>query len=203
MFIRTESFRQFLRHYPVTSAILAIDTLIFLFFFIAGKVAPFLALNAFQFLVGSNQAIWNGALWQLATPIFLHVTFQHFLFNAFSILIFAPALEAMLGKGRYLLAFLGTGIIANIAELFLQPAGFSHYGASAAVFGLFGIYLFLIVFRRAWVTSQDQTILIVTLALALVFSFIGTGIDIVGHLTGLLSGLALGPLLFSGKKFQR
>lgn len=202
MFIRTESFKQFLKHYPVTTVILAVDTLIFLFFFVAGKAAPFLAFDAFQFLVGSNQAIRDGALWQMITPIFLHITFQHFLFNAFSILIFAPALEAMLGKVRYLLAFLGTGIIANIAELFLQPVGFSHYGASAAVFGLFGIYLFLIVFRRSWISSQDQTIVLVTLALGLVFSFVGTGIDVVGHLTGFLSGLALGPLLFSGKNFR-
>lgn len=204
MFIRTESFKQFLKHYPVTSVILTVNILIFLMFYVAlqwGALYGF-ANVVFQFMLASNYDIMHGAWWQLITAVFLHTTFEHILFNAFSILIFAPALEMMLGKWRFTLGYLGTGIVANIASLFLESQGFSHYGASGAVFGLFGIYLYLIVFRKEWISRQDQTIVLVTLAISLIYSFIIPNIDVMGHLTGFLSGLLLAPALFTGKTFR-
>ncbi|RYL87814.1 rhomboid family intramembrane serine protease [Sporolactobacillus sp. THM7-4] len=198
MFIRNESFKIFLRRYPVTSIILAVDILIYVVFFISGRVAPFFAFHAFQYMAGVNTMILQGSWWQLVTPIFLHITFSHILFNAFSIFIFAPALETMLGRTKFMIAFLGTGIISNVAALFLEPPDFSHYGASAAVFGLMGFYLYLVVFRRHMVSQQDRTIIIVMLVISLLSSFAYPNIDIVGHLTGFLSGLLLAPLLFTG-----
>ncbi|RYL98476.1 rhomboid family intramembrane serine protease [Sporolactobacillus sp. THM7-7] len=196
MFIRNESFQSFLKHYPVTSAILAIDIFVYLFFLIVGKIAPLFTYYAFQYMVGTNALILQGNWWQLGTPVFLHVTFSHILFNAFSLLILAPALEAMLGKGKFIAAFLGTGIISNVAALFLEPPSFSHYGASAAVFGLMGIYLYLAVFRQYLITQQDRTIIIVILIISMIGSFFYPNVDILGHFTGFLAGFALAPLLF-------
>lgn len=204
MFIRNEPFKLFLRHYPVTSIILALNLIIFLILYMTGTwhLAPDFAFSVFQFMVGSNAAILDGAWWQLITPVFLHISFSHILFNAFSIFIFAPALESMLGKVRFVAAFLGTGIIANIAALFLESPGFSHYGASGAVFGLFGVYLYIVVFRREFISQQDRTIIIVVLLLSLIGSFFYQNIDVVGHLTGFLSGLLLAPPLFTGIRFR-
>lgn len=198
MFIRNESFKSFLKHYPVTSLILAVDIAVYLVLLISGtwRIAPFFAYQVFQYSVGSNAAILQGSWWQLITPIFLHVTFSHILFNAFSILIFAPALEAMLGKGRFIIAFLGTGVISNVAALFLESSGFSHYGASAAVFGLMGVYLYLTIFRSYLVSSQDRIIIIVMLVIGLASSFVSPNIDVLGHFTGFLSGFLLAPVLF-------
>lgn len=197
MFIRNEPFRLFIKLYPITTAILAINTAIYLLLFVCSSLglAPEFALNVFQFLVGSNAAIDQGWWWQLITPIFLHVAFSHFLFNAFSIFIFAPALEGLLGKSRFIVAFLGTGVVSNILAFLLEPAGFSHYGASAAIFGLFGVYLFLIIFHRHVISKQDQTILIVFLIIDLISTFVYQNIDIMGHFTGFLAGLLLAPLL--------
>ncbi|MCO7177152.1 rhomboid family intramembrane serine protease [Sporolactobacillus kofuensis] len=196
MFIRNESFNLFLKLYPITAIILGIDLLIYLLFIVTGtwSLAPYFALRMFDFAAGSNEAILNGAWWQLITPIFLHITFSHILFNAFSILIFAPALETMLGKTRFIAAFLGTGIVANIAALFLEPAGFRHYGASGALFGLLGIYIFLVIFRRDQISRQDQTIIYVIVLISLISSFISADVDILGHLIGFLAGLVLAPL---------
>lgn len=201
LFIRNEPFKLFLKLYPVTSIILAVDLLIYLMFVVSGTwgLAPEFAFRAFEFAAGSNEAILNGAWWQLITPIFLHINFSHILFNAFSILIFAPALEAMLGKTRFVTAFLGTGIIANIAALFLEPAGFRHYGASGALFGLLGIYIFLVIFRRDTISRQDQTIIFVIVLISLISSFISADVDVLGHLIGFLSGLVLAPLFFLNK----
>ncbi|GGL52945.1 rhomboid family intramembrane serine protease [Sporolactobacillus putidus] len=198
MFIRNEPFKFFLKQYPVTSLILAVDIAVYLMLLITGtwKTAPFFAYQIFQSLVGSNAAIMQGAWWELITPIFLHITFSHILFNAFSILIFAPALEAMLGRWRFLIAFLGTGIISNVAALFLESPGFSHYGASAAVFGLLGIYLYLTIFRGYLVSRQDRMVIIVMIIIGMISSFADPNVDVLGHFTGFLSGFLLGPVLF-------
>lgn len=201
MFIRNESFKQFLKDYPVTSGILAVNIIIFLMLYITGAwgLLPVFAYDVVRFMMASNSAIMQGAWWQLITAVFLHTTFAHILFNAFAILIFAPALEAMLGKWRFILAYLGAGVIANATALLPFIDSPDRYGASGAIFGLFGIYIFLVVFRREWIPRQDQTIILVMVAISLIYSFIGTGIDIMGHLTGFLSGLILGPILFAGK----
>jgi len=199
LFIRNEPFKLFIKLYPITTIILAVDLFIYLLFLITGTwhVAPDFALRMFVFSAGSNDAILNqGAWWQLVTPIFLHIHFSHILFNAFSLFIFGPALEVMLGKWRYATAFLATGIIANIAALFLEPVGFSHYGASGALFGLLGIYIFLVIFKRESISRQDQTVVFVIVLISLISSFIGADIDVMGHLIGFLSGLILAPLFF-------
>src|SRR5690625_192853 len=48
------------------------------------------------------------------TSIFLHNGFRHLLFNSFSIFVFAPPLERMLGHIRYALLYLLSGIVGNI-----------------------------------------------------------------------------------------
>ncbi|MCL1632348.1 rhomboid family intramembrane serine protease [Sporolactobacillus sp. CPB3-1] len=202
MFIRNESFKHFIKFYPVTTVLLAVNLLVYLVFLITGtlRLAPEFAFHLFEFAAGSNNAILNsGSWWQLVTPIFLHISFGHILFNAFSLFIFGPALEIMLGKLRYAAAFLATGVIANIAALFLESAGFSHYGASGALFGLLGIYIYLVVFHRERIDRQDQTIIFVIVLISLISSFFGANIDVMGHLIGFLSGLVLAPLLFFGR----
>lgn len=199
LFIRNEPLKLFLKLYPVTTIILAINLFVYLLFVITGtwQLAPEFAYHVFEFAAGSNDAIMNnGAWWQLITPIFLHITFSHFLFNAFSLFIFGPALETMLGKTRFATVFLATGVIANIAALFLEPAGFRHYGASGAIFGLLGIFIYLVIFQRDRISRQDQTIIFVIVLVNLISSFIGADIDVMGHLIGFLSGLVLAPLFF-------
>jgi membrane associated rhomboid family serine protease len=199
VFIRNEPFKRFLKDYPMTTAILAANIVVFLFLYLLLKLPSTYALGdrIFSFMVASNAAILGGAWWQVLTAVFLHTTFEHILFNAFAILIFAPALEAMLGSWRFLCGYLCTGVAANVIALFIEPSGFGHYGASGAVFGLWGIYLYLILFRGERMNREDRTILLVTLAVSLIYSFLGIGIDAKGHLTGLLTGLLIAPILFS------
>lgn len=199
MFVRTESFREFIKSYPMISIILMIHLIIFIF-----TSVPYLDdLEWFKYLAGNNEMILAGEYWRLITPIFVHLGFSHILFNSFSLIIFAPALERTLGSFTFIIVYLAAGIAANIATLLIQPAYFTHVGASGAIFGLFGIYLAFVFFKKGLIHSNDQQIIIPIAVVSVIMTFLQPNINITGHIFGLISGILIGKILVDTKFRKR
>ena len=99
MFTRNESFKQFIQYYPVVSIIVGIHIILYLL----TTLPIFPRLWLFEQLSGVNLYIIKGELWRLVTPIFMHSGFSHVLFNSFSLILFGPALERMIGPFRFTL----------------------------------------------------------------------------------------------------
>ncbi|MFD0826783.1 rhomboid family intramembrane serine protease [Neobacillus sp. M.A.Huq-85] len=196
MFTRTESFREFIRLYPIVSTIITIHVVLFLF-----TVLPiFPNYWFFEHLSGVNLYILEGEYWRLITPTFLHSGFTHMLFNSVSLLLFGPALERMLGGVKFLLVYLVSGLIANLATLLLEPLSYTHVGSSGAIFGLFGYYVAIIIFRKNWLSRQNSHIILVLCVLSLIMTFLQPNINITAHLFGLLGGFFLGVIPYYNKK---
>jgi rhomboid protease GluP len=193
MFTRTENFREFIRYYPIISIIIAIHLILYLF-----TVLPFFP-NYWFFanFSGVNLYIMEGEFWRLLTPIFMHSDFTHVLFNSFSLILFGPALERLLGKGKFLFIYLASGIIANIATLILEPLTYTHVGSSGSIFGLFGFYISILVFRRSTLSQQNSQIILIICALSLIMTFIQPNINITAHIFGLVGGFILGAIPYS------
>lgn len=197
MFTRRESFKEYITFYPIVSLILLVNLLVYLATFL--PVLPNQLIM--ESMVGVNLYIVQGEWWRLITPIFLHTGFSHFLFNSFSIFLFGPALERALGKPRFLAVYLFTGVLANIATLVTEPLTFSHLGASGSIFGMFGYYIALIVFRKDIISRNNSQVIGTIAALSLIMTFIQPNINIGAHLFGFLFGVAAGSLLEAkGKK---
>lgn len=195
MFTRTESFQEFIRYYPVVSTIV----LIHIIFFLLTSLPIFPSSLLFEYLSGVNLYIWQGEIWRLVTPIFLHSGFSHVLFNSFSLILFGPALERILGSIRFTVIYLITGISANIATLLIEPVTYIHVGASGAIFGLFGMYISLVVYRKN-LLSRDNRQLIMTIAVvSIIMTFFQPNINVISHLFGLLSGFLIGALTLRKK----
>lgn len=195
MFTRTESFRTFFQLYPVVSIIACIHILFWLLFHI--PIPPIQI--SLGLLDGYNAGIANGEYWRLLTPIFLHVSFGHLFFNTISLILFAPALEKMLKKLKFILLYLGAGIIADIATYLFEPQQYSHIGASGAIFGLFGVYLFMVYFRKGMIDQANSQIIISILVIGLIMTFFNSNINIVAHIFGFIGGFALAPLFIRKK----
>lgn len=190
MFTRTESFREFLRFYPIVSIIITIHIALYL----CTLLPIFPNYWFFETLSGVNLYIFEGEYWRLITPIFVHAGFSHLLFNSFSLVLFGPGLERMLGGGRFLFVYLTSGIIANIATLMLEPLTYTHVGSSGAIFGLFGYYIALILFKKHMLSKQNSQIIITICVISLIMTFVQPNINITAHLFGLLGGFLLGYL---------
>lgn len=128
-------------------------------------------------------AVADGEYYRLLTAAFLHGGTLHLLFNMLALYLLGPALEAALGRVRflalYLLSALGGSITSYALASPLQPS----LGASGAIFGLFGAML--IVSRRL---RADVAGIAVVLGINLVLSFTIPNIDWRAHIGGLVVG---------------
>lgn len=192
MFVREESFQTFIRRYPIITFLIAAHIIVFLLI----NFTPF-RTSLYHFMVGSNYYISQGEYWRLFTPIITHEAAGHLIFNSFSLLLFGPALEQILGKVRFIIGYVGAGLIANLATLWMLPLSYAHIGASGSIFGLFGIYVYMLYNRRQYIDRANTQILLVVLGISLVSTFLNERINVLGHLFGLIGGAALAPLILA------
>jgi rhomboid protease GluP len=59
----------------------------------------------------------DGQWWRLLTSTFLHGGLMHILANMFGLLFVGIFLEPLLGKTKYALVYLVTGILASVASI--------------------------------------------------------------------------------------
>lgn len=196
MFTRTESFKEFLRFYPIVSVIVAIHITLYLL-----TILPiFPNLWFYEHFAGVNLYIAKGEYWRLLTPVFMHGSFSHMLFNSFSLILFGPALEQMLGKGKFIFIYILSGIAANLATYLIEPLTYVHVGSSGAIFGLFGYFAAITVFKKELISKANSQTIITITVVALIMTFLQPNINIIAHLFGLLAGFLLGVLILKGNK---
>ncbi|MGG0717836.1 rhomboid family intramembrane serine protease [Robertmurraya massiliosenegalensis] len=191
MFVRTESFKEFLRFYPVVSFIIFLHILIFV---LVSIPSIFPSAWIFESMMGVNLYIVQGEYWRLVTPIFVHSGITHMLFNSFSLVLFGPGLERILGKSRFILLYLATGVLANVATLILKPLTYTHVGSSGAIFGLFGIYLAIVFLRKDMMSRENSQVILTIAVIGVIMTFLQPNINITAHLFGLLTGFILGAI---------
>ncbi|WP_108671718.1 rhomboid family intramembrane serine protease [Peribacillus acanthi] len=192
MLLRTESLQQFVRSYPIFSFIIALNIMVFL----STAIPLFPNRTIFESLAGVNLWISQGDYWRLLTPVILHNSFSHLLFNCFSTVLFGPYVEKSLGSFNVLLFYVLCGIAGNLATYFIYPLTYTHSGASGAIYGLLGFYLYLVLFQKSHLTKQDSQRIIVLTVVGVLMSTFQPNINLVSHLGGLMAGFFMAPFFF-------
>lgn len=140
-----------------------------------------------------NPLIVKGEVWRLVMPIFLHVGLVHLAFNSYAIYAIAPQIERFFGSVRFLSIYLLSGAYGVFLSFLLNP-GLSA-GASGAIFGLIGTQAAFFYRYRDQFGSQGRRVFQNTLSVIffnLVMTFTVPGIDIWGHMGGLVAGTIMG-----------
>ncbi|HLR41244.1 MAG TPA: rhomboid family intramembrane serine protease [Virgibacillus sp.] len=194
MFIRTErSLKEFIQYYPIVAGLVMIHLALWI---IIDLLHLPLGDQLFQWGAGHNISIHNGEYWRLLTSMFLHAGLMHTLFNSFALVLFGPALEQMLGKFKFIIAYIGAGFIGNLATYLVAPTAFYvHVGASGAIYGLFGIYIFMVFFRKHLIDPGNAQIVITISVIGAIMTFLRPGINIYAHVFGFLGGFGLASLI--------
>ncbi|ULQ55351.1 rhomboid family intramembrane serine protease [Flavihumibacter rivuli] len=93
-------------------------------------------------------ALWpvqsgNFKVWQLVTHMFMHGGIFHIFFNMFALYMFGAMLEQLWGSKRFFNFYMICGIVAGLAQLFIDPDFDLAVGASGAIMGLLAAFAYL------------------------------------------------------------
>ena len=87
-------------------------------------------------LIGSILKENLSDFWRLLTPIFVHIGWEHFIFNTITLFFLGQLSEELYGHIKFLILFFLSGIMGNVFVLLLTP-NVIVAGASTSIFGLF------------------------------------------------------------------
>ena len=112
---------------------------------------------------------------------------MHLIFNMYSLYIIGSQLESFLGKTKYIIVYLLSGIAGSVLSIFFN----SNYsvGASGAIFGLLGSLLYFGYHYRVYLDTVIKSQIIPLILLNLSIGFIVPGIDNWAHIGGLIGGI--------------
>lgn len=164
-----------------------------------------------NFIAPDNQSLLNwganfrsltleGQWWRLFTNCFLHIGIVHLLFNMYALVYIGLLLEPILGKTRFLIAYVSTGIVASVASLWWHDLVISA-GASGAIFGMYGVFLALLTTDLIEKTARKTLLTSIGIFVGynLLYGMKG-GVDNAAHIGGLISGLAVGYVFIPSLK---
>lgn len=155
----------------------------------------------------------------LLTSMFMHGGWAHLLGNMLYLWIFGDNLENRMGHGRYLAFYLLCGLVASLSHVFATSAMspenllIPSLGASGAISGVLGGYLFLFPKRRVRALLGRGVVEVpafVALGIWIVFQVIsglgmlggdqpgGGGVAYAAHVGGFVAGLLLVKLFDPG-----
>ncbi|NOZ84915.1 MAG: rhomboid family intramembrane serine protease [Deltaproteobacteria bacterium] len=125
-------------HFPyMTIALVAINALVFFYTLAFPGFADACALVPAEIFRGEH-------FYTLLTSMFIHGGIVHILGNMYFLWIFGDNVEDVLGPLRYLLFYIVCGIAAGLSHtLVAGPSEIPLVGASGAIAGVMGAYMFL------------------------------------------------------------
>lgn len=153
-----------------------------------------------------NDLIRAGQVWRFLTPILLHASPIKLFFNMFFLFILGARLERYFGHRRFLVLYLLGAFSGNVLSFLLANDSTYSVGASTAVFGLFAADVVLLLHNgrlmgdRFRSTVRNDIFLAVLLIPGLVPGLLAPGIDVYGHIGGLLGGATFA--WFAGPRWE-
>lgn len=141
-----------------------------------------------------------GEYYRIFTSMFMHFGIEHLISNMLALMVLGEALERYVGKIRFLIIYLLSGIIGGIvsvASYALRDRMVVSAGASGAVFGVLGAILVVTIFghiRSGEVRIEPRRLIMFAL-LSILSGFNDTGIDNYAHIGGLVSGIIIALIM--------
>ncbi|MEU8434329.1 rhomboid family intramembrane serine protease [Streptomyces sp. NPDC029216] len=181
----------------VTKILIGINVAVFL----AAYAVPGLAVGLellgryVEYYGAPVEGISTGQYHRLLTSVFLHVEWWHIFGNMVALWVIGGPLEAALGRARYLVLYLLSGLGGSALVYLLTAPNTPTLGASGAICGLLGATVVLA--RRL---RYEMRPVLITLGLMLLVTFVplggGWSVSWQAHIGGLVTGalVALGLL---------
>ncbi|MGW0389319.1 rhomboid family intramembrane serine protease [Streptomyces sp. NPDC003042] len=180
----------------VTKILIGINAVVFLAVYRMPELAIQLELlgRYVEYFGAPVEGVATGQYHRLLTSVFLHVQWWHVIGNMLALWVIGGPLEAALGRARYLVLYLLSGLGGSAVVYLLTAPNTPTLGASGAVCGLLGATVVLT--RRL---RYDMRPVMITLGFMLLVTFVpfgGWSVSWQAHMGGLVTGalVAVGML---------
>jgi rhomboid protease GluP len=191
--------RRIFKDAPVTIVLIIINILVFLWLTVNGGSTNTATLVTYG--AKYTPLIVAGQWWRLLTAGFLHIGIQHLVINMLTLYFLGLYLESILGSVRMLLVYLMSIIGGNVLSAVLAANSVSA-GASTGIFGLFGAFIFLgAEFHENPLIHQLARQFLILVIFNLVADLM-PGIDMAGHVGGLVAGFFMTAVVGAPKLGQ-
>ncbi|MCU0321868.1 MAG: rhomboid family intramembrane serine protease [Chitinophagaceae bacterium] len=149
---------------------------------------------------GGNFRLYTvgGDWWRLLTCVFVHIGIIHLALNMYALFFIGSYLEPLLGKAKFALIYICTGVLASVVSIWWSGESVSA-GASGAIFGMYGVFLALLTTKLIDQETRKALLqsILIFVGYNLLYGMKG-GIDNAAHIGGLVSGFVLGYVLYYG-----
>ncbi len=196
----TEAPKRFTIPY-VTIGMIIMNVLVFLVMECFGSTydAEFIAKYGGMYpTLVSEQHQW----WRLFTAGFIHFGVSHLFNNMIILYAIGERLERSIGAVRmfivYIVSLLGASLCSYGVMLITGDYAVSA-GASGAVYGIIGGFLWLLILHRGHLEGISAKRLVFSIVLMVYYGFSSTGIDNWAHIGGLVSGFLITAILYHRK----
>ena len=189
---------------PVTRFLVLVTVAIYLLEFLSPEFSRFISGQAFRNTVTGaifyepgifehvNASLAQGEYWRMATHALLHASTMHILFNMYALYLFGPELERRVGSVPFAFFYVAAAAGGSAAAYLLGPITMIAVGASGAIFGLFGAWIYVSWRMRHTPAGQAQfRQLSVLLAINLALPLFIPNVAWQAHVGGLVFGAAM------------
>ena len=168
-----------------------IEPLSFLKFETSDSYSRYVTFSTFE-----NTYLINNEWWRLVSPVFIHFSVIHLVFNCLWIYVLGQQIEKIDGKTLFITLIIFSGICGNYAQ-FISTGPSLFGGLSGCVYGMFGYTMITEFQKRNIIYGLPPAIYIFMIAW-LVLGFIGVlslfglgNIANFAHLGGLIAGIVM------------
>jgi len=167
----------------ITYFLIAFNIFLFIIPWLLGEYQDIIT----QFCV-HGPSIRAGQYYRLLTGIFLHGGILHLAFNCYALYVIGTQIENFLGKVKYLIIYLFSGLMGALFSI-IFGGDMASIGASGAIFGLMGALVYFGYYYRVYLGNVVKSQIIPLIVLNLGIGFLSSGIDNSAHIGGLIGGI--------------
>ncbi|GGE74018.1 rhomboid family protein [Priestia taiwanensis] len=140
-----------------------------------------------------NPLIVEGEWWRFVTPIVLHIGFIHLAMNTLALYYVGAQVERIFGNARFLCIYLFSGITGVLLSFAMNDSVAA--GASGAIFGCFGAFLYIGIKYRDVLSRSVMMNVMMIIGLNIGIGASISGIDNSGHIGGLIGGFLIAMIV--------
>lgn len=140
--------------------------------------------------------------YRLFTSMFLHGSLSHIFSNMLALTFIGDNLERAVGKVKYLIIYMVSGLGGSLAALFYYSSSNALVccvGASGAIFGVLGALVYILIVNKGQLEDLTLGRMLLYIGFSIYIGISSEGTCNAAHIGGLLVGFVMAAILYRKK----